>query len=89
MCIRDRDAAFGVDSREVLFRPCRGRQDDVGGMRALVAMMADINFEALVEGRKIDLIGAEEEGQLGLGGDDVLDPARMRIACLLYTSRCV
>lgn len=43
-------------------------------MRALVAMMTDIDFEALVEGREIDLIGAQEEGQLGLGGDDVLIP---------------
>src|SRR3546814_20425039 len=58
------DAAFGVDRREVLFGPCRGGQDDGGGVRALVAMVAAINFERPGRARENDPVAPEAEAAL-------------------------
>src|SRR3546814_21085169 len=44
-------------------------------MRALITMMADIDLERIGKCREIDLVGAEEEGELRLGRDHILDPA--------------
>ena len=54
-------AALGVDVGRRLFGVGRGWQDDVGAVRAGVAMGADIDDESLAHGRRVVFVGAEQE----------------------------
>ena len=59
-------AAFGVDVGAVFFGVGRTRQDDVGAMRAAVAVMALVDHEGIAEALRIDFVGAESTAQFGL-----------------------
>ncbi len=62
------DAALEIDVDGVLLAIGGAGQDHVGRGGAAVAMMADIDLEAALEGREIQLVRAEKEQQFrGLG----------------------
>src|SRR3546814_16314596 len=46
----------------------------------IAAMVADIDFQRVGNGGEVDLVGAEEKGELRLGRDDIPDAARLCIA---------
>ena len=67
-----------VDVGAVLFGIGRAGQDDVGGMRALVAMMADIDLEASsAKFVKSTSSAPSRNSSFGLGRGDVGDAARL------------
>src|SRR4029078_10871807 len=53
-------APFGVDVRGALFRIGGSRKDDVGALRAPVAVTSLIDDESRTEPREIALVGAQE-----------------------------
>ena len=59
-------AALGVDVDAGFLRIGGARQDDVGAVRAPVAMGADIDDEGA--GRDLDLVGAEQEEHVERAG---------------------
>src|SRR3546814_12782185 len=46
----------------------------------IAAMVADIDFQRVGKGGEVDIVGAEEKGELRLGRDDLPDAARLCIA---------
>ena len=57
------NAALGVDVKTVFFRPGGGGQDDIGPVRACVAMGAHVDDEG-GRFRQIDLVGGHQEEQV-------------------------
>src|SRR3546814_2134035 len=46
----------------------------------IAAMVADIDFQRVGKGGEVDIVGAEEKGELRLGRDDIPDADRLCIA---------
>src|SRR5690606_15988894 len=64
----------------VLLAVGSGGQDDVRRMGALVAMMADVDLQTVLERTEIDLVRAESQQHLRLLGHDIRDAALLREA---------
>src|SRR3546814_9059580 len=53
-------AAFGIDVDTILFRVGGARQNDIGAMRAGIAVMALIDDEGIAQSVRVDLVGAKQ-----------------------------